>query len=262
MSSPYLADYVENARDDLEVYLPAALRGEIDFKNLLQMCFRFRQRGMCGFLLDGNPQPFFINLMQSAGVFTALLPRIDDGQKVTSHSKPFYDAIGGGFWDCAKRIASASRSTWNKSREYEDDFLFVWFLMQHFFLGASELDCRAIVTAHEVAAEGEDQAHRDICLAFLEKDGALFDAALTVILGRRAEAVEGFVEREAMPEEVWSWLRYFSLEGLALVKLADHAGLPISSEYLHVSDVLRRNPTFPFNPEAWRWLNYPKKQGR
>ena len=260
MSSSYLVDYIENARDDLEIYLPAALQGEIDFKNLLQMCFRFRQRGVCSFLLDGNPQPLFVNLMQSAGACMALLPLITDSQKSTSRANPFYDAIAGGFWDCARSIANASRPTWNRSREYEDDFLFVWFLMQHFFLGAPEQACRAIVAAHEVAAEGADQAHRNICLAFLQHDGPLFDAALRDVLAQRSETVEGFVERETMPEEVWSWLRYFSLEGLALVKLADRARLPISGEYLHVSEVLRNNPTFAFDPDAWRFIDYPIEQ--
>lgn len=255
MSSPYLADYIENAKDDLEVYLPAALRGELDFKGLLQMCFRFRQRGVCSFLLDGDPRPLFTNLMQSAGVCMAVLPTLDDAQKVTSHTKPFYDAIAGGFWDAAAHIARASRSTWNRSKEYEDDFLFVWFLMQHFFLGAPEADCRAIVAAHEAAAEGEDQAHRDVCLALLEKDAPRFDAALRKLVDERAATVEGLVEREAMPEEAWSWLRYFSLEGLALVKLADRAALPIARSYLHISEALRPNPTFPFDPNAWRRID-------
>jgi hypothetical protein len=261
MSSPYLADFIDNASDDLEVYLPAALRGELDFKNLLQMCFRFRQRGMCSFLFDGNPQPFFRNLMQSAGVFLEHLPRIPDAQKVTSHSKPFYDAIAGGFWDCAGNIALASRRTWNQTKEYEDDFLFVWFVMQYFFLGATESECRALVTAHEAAAEGADHEHRDICLGFLDKDGPRFDAGLREVLAKRSQKVEGLVERETMPEEVWSWLRYFSLEGLALVKLADRAGLPISVDYLHVNEALRTSPSLTFDPGAWRMIGENRDQG-
>jgi len=59
-----------------------------------------------------------------------------------------------------------------------------------------------------------------------------------------------------MPEESWSWLRYFSSEGLALLKLADRVGLAVGTEYLHVSEGLRANPTFAFDPDAWRRLKY------
>jgi hypothetical protein len=256
MGSVYLPDFVENAEIELEIFIPAAERGDLDFKKLQQLCFLFRQRGVCRFLLSGDPQPLFVNFMQSASAYTAYLPSIDDVQRATSQAKPFYDAIGGGFWDSAAAIAMASRKTWNRAKEYEDDFLFVLFLMKHFFLKAADDECRAVLAAHEAAAEGEDQSHRDVGVAFIEKDGPRFDAALRMLLDERSKRVEGMVEREAMPEESWSWLRYFSSEGLALLKLADRVGLAVGTEYLHVSEGLRANPTFAFDPDAWRRLKY------
>jgi len=252
MGSEFLADYIDNATLELETYVPAAVRGELDFKNLLQLCFRFRQRGVCSFLLDGNPGPLLSNFMQSTGAYMAYLPGIDDAQKVTSHSKPFYDAVGAGFWDPAAFIARASRKTWNQSKEYEDDFLFVFFLMKRFFLGGSDAECRALIDAHARAAEGKDQPHRDICLGLLEKDAARFDAGLRQTLDERAERVEALIDREAMPEESWSWLRYFSSEGLAVVRLADWIGLPIDADYRHVNELVRRAPTPSFDPNAWQ----------
>jgi hypothetical protein len=256
MGSAYLPDFIANADDDLEILIPAGARGELDFKGLHKLCDRFRQRGVCTFLLTGDAQPFFVNAMQSASAYMTCLPSIDDAQKVTSLAKPFYDAIGGGLWDCATFIARSSRMTWNKAREYEDDFLFVRFLMRHFFLNASDSESRATIAAHEKAAEGEDQSHRDVCIAFLDKDGPLFDAALNRLLRARSERVEAMVERDAIPEESWSWLRYFSSEGLALLKLAERSGLPVGKDYLHVSEALRKVPTLAFDPDAWRRLKY------
>src|ERR1017187_1282051 len=105
MGSVYLPDFVENAEIELEIFIPAAERGDLDFKKLQQLCFLFRQRGVCRFLLSGDPPPLFVNFMQSASAYTAYLPSIDDGQRATSQAKPFYDAIGGGFWDSAAAIA-------------------------------------------------------------------------------------------------------------------------------------------------------------
>lgn len=254
MSSEYLSDFIENAELDLDLLIPGGMRGELDFDGVQKLCDRFRQRGVCGFLLSGEGEPFFVNAMQSAGAYVACTKRIDDSQKVTSDARPFYDSVGCGFWDCARTIARSSRTTWNPAKEYEDDFLFVTFLMKHFFLDAGDAECRALISEHERVAEGKDQVHRDVCLAFLEKDGALLDESLREILATRAQRVEAMVGRNAIPEEHWSWLRYFSSEGLALVKLADRAELPIGSDYLHVSEILREGPTFEFTANAWHDL--------
>ncbi len=252
MSSAYLPDFVENATDDLDILVPAALRGELDFTGLQKLCDRFRQRAVCSFLMSGDPIPFATNMMQSAGAAVTLLPSIDDGQKVTSQARPLYDAIGGGFWEAADALARLSRVTWNPAREYEDDFLFVMFLVKHCFEHAAEAECRKLVAEHERAAEGGDEEHRDVCLGLLEHDGARFHAGLTQILAVRAARVEAMVARDAIAEEDWSWLRYFSSEGLALLRLADRSGLPVGSEYLHVSELLRHAPAPPFDPHAWR----------
>lgn len=258
MSSGYLADFIDNAEDGLEILIPAATRGELDGRGIHKLCDRYRQRGACTFLLTGEAAPFFVNAMQSAGAYLSWLRRAEESQKVTSWARPFYDAVGGAFWDCARSIAEASRTTWNGSREYEEDFLFMAFLMKLFFLGAGEGECRALIASHEKVTEGADEAHRNVCLALLEKDAALFDRSLRELLQARSDRVEAMIEREAIPEESWAWLRYFSLEGLALLKLADRSGLPVGTDYLHVSERLRKGAGFAFDPEAWRQLRYTR----
>ena len=76
------------------------------------------------------------------------------------------------------------------------------------------------------------------------------------MLQDRADTVEKMIEREAIPEEHWSWLRYFSSEGFALLKLAEKIGFKTSKNYLHVHDALRKSPSFKFNYDSWRIVNY------
>jgi len=256
VSSAYLADYIENAEYELQVLVPALKQGELDLRGIHLLCDTYRQRGVCSFLLTGGAQVFHLNCMQSSSAYLQFLATAERSQSATSQAKPFYDAVGSGYWDCARDIAVASRMNWNPAKEYEDDFLFVLFLLKHFFLDAVETECRHIISQHESVAEGADQAHRDVCLAFLDRDPALFDESLREILQVRAHRVEGMVAREAIPEEHWSWLRYFSSEGLALLKLAERAGLATDIDYLNVSESLRRSPEFDFDPEAWRNIGY------
>jgi hypothetical protein len=255
VSSRFLADYIANAEDGLEMLIPAAASGQLDGKNIPKLCDRFRQRGVCSFLLNGDPRAFFVNAMQSAGAYLYWIGKADDQQKVTSEARPFYDAAGCGFWECAEGIARASRTTHHRNKEYEEDFLFTLFLMKHFFLGAPEEECRSIIARHEAVTEGQDEAHRNVCIALLDRDSGLFDRSVRELLQERAARTEAAIERQVLPEELWSWLRYFSLEGFALLKLAERAGLAVGREYLHVSDSLREGPGFAFDPNAWRQLN-------
>lgn len=257
MSSAYLPEYISNAEFYLSRLVPALIQGALDWRRVQELCVAFRQRGVCSLLLQGIAKPLQINMMRSGGAFLHHLRATDDEQKVTGHAKPFFDAVGGGFWECSREIAIHSRMRWNPDHEYEEDFLYVQFLMKHFFLGADQSECEDILSRCEQVVEGGDQTRAKLCRAFLAGNAAQVDEGIVVLLARRAELVEGMIERGALSEELWSWLRYFSGEGLALLRLAARAGLPLGRTYLHVPEIAWTAPELPFDPDAWRLLDYP-----
>lgn len=252
MGSNHLGDFIENAEDLARDLIPELQAGKLDRKGISALCFSFRQHGVCTLLQNNAPDVLYLRAMQSAGAYLSFLGFANDDQKVTSEARPFLDAVGCGYWDAATEIARASRRTWNEGCEYEEDFLFVLFLMEHFFLGAPVDRSRAIIDEHERVTEGEDRAHREVCTALLERDSALFHSSLTDLLAERKERVEAMVRRDAMPEEHWSWLRYFSLEGWALLKLAERQGMQTALNYLHVPRAIRKPSPLVFDSDAWR----------
>ena len=256
MSSAYLESYIKNAQFSLQRLLSRLLSGGIDWHGIQEICTYFRQRGVCSLLLYGVAQPFYINMMQSAGAYLYYLQRVGDEHKVTSQVKPFFDAIGGGFWNCAEAIANYSRLSWNGDYEYEDDFLYVLFLLKYFFLDSIDGECEGIIARFEEVSGGADGARLDICKAFLTADNALFEEMIHVLLDQRVEEVEKMIARNELPEEVWSWIRYFSSEGLALLRLAERRGFATGETYLHVPDSVRAEASFPFDSDAWRNLDY------
>ncbi len=256
MSSIYLEDYMKNAEFYLERFVPALKNGKLDWKGIQEMTTAFRQRGVCSLFLCGEPTGFFVNAMQSGGAFLHFLKRCDNDGKITSQAKPFFDAVGGGYSDCAKSIAENSRMSWAQGFEYEEDFLYVKFLMKHFFMDADENECRSSIDEFDRAQNGAEPERLAICQAFLSGDAQLFEDSLARILEKRQDKVEGMVERGALPEEVWSWLRYFSSEGLALIGLAGKKGFSPGPAFLHVPDVARADPPFSFDPDAWQHIDY------
>lgn len=254
MGSVYLTDYIDNAGFYLERFLPRAERSALSWREMQEMTSAYRQRGVCAFLLQRATSSFFINMMQSAGAFAYFLQQCPAEQKVTSQAKPYFDALCGGYFDVARTIADGSRGTWHEGAEYREDFLYAWFLMK--LLSETEVTLAAIIDELDQAQAGAEPERVQICRALLRKDASLFNEMLVILLTQRRATVEAAIERGAMQEEHWSWLRYFSSEGLALVRLAEHVGIATEQKYLHIPSSLRAPSPHAFNADAWRVVDY------
>jgi hypothetical protein len=251
LSSAYLPQYIANADAYLEQLVPALAARTLSWDGVQELCTAYRQRAACGFLLRGAARPFQLDLMRSGGAFLHFLRSAGDEPKVTSHAKPFFDAVGAGCWDCAAEIAHHSRMRHNPEMEYEEDFLYVSLLMKRFFLGAALDECRAILERIEEVIDGGSRVRLTLCDALLAKDPAQVDAGVRALLDERSRNVERMIARGALPEEAWSWLRYFASEGLAVLRLAAREGIPLRGPYPGVPEAARTAPDLAFTPDAW-----------
>src|SRR5262249_22298031 len=148
-----------------------------------------------------------------------------DQQKVSSQAKPFFDALDGGYLGAARLIARRSRGSWNREMEYEEDFLYAFLLMQLLFLPDSMDHCRELLEQLEAAATPTDAPRVEVCRSLLERDAKKFTSATAALLELRRERVTAMIERGALSDELASWLRPFSNEGLALIRIAELLGL-------------------------------------
>jgi hypothetical protein len=252
LGSAYLDAYIDNASLRIATWVPALASGSSGWSDVQRLCGAFRQRAVCTLLLSGTVQGFQQDMMSSGAAFAHYLRSAPEAEKITSQAKPFFDAVGAGAFPCAAEIARLSRMSVNPDREYEEDFLYVQLLMKHFFLGADETECEAILARCEGALKGADHTRVELCSALLAGDAARFDAGLRALLDRRADLVEQAIARGAMPEEAWSWLRYFSSEGLALVRLGAMKNMQLGGTYRHVPDITYQAAPIPYEPDAWR----------
>ena len=182
--------FLEVAIDNAHFMLPRGIHtlakgpvGRID--DVHQICTYYRQLGVATLLQEGSADRYDICAMQSAGMYLYELEPQPDGAKVTSFAKPLFDAIGSGYWEAARWIAEASRPTWNPEREYEDDFLYVWFLIQHGVLQAPAEVTEPILERYEEVLDGELDLRLDVCRALLRRHAKDFDTALVGLLERR-----------------------------------------------------------------------------
>ena len=85
-----------------------------------------------------------------------------------------------------------------------------------------------------------------------EKNTDDFTEYFEQFLVERAANIERMIEREVIGEEIWSWSRYVSNEGLALLTLAELLEFQLDSSYSQVPEALRKHPKIDFNPNLWR----------
>lgn len=260
--------FLEVAIDNAHFMLPRGIHtlakgpvGRID--DVHQICTYYRQLGVATLLQEGSADRYHICAMQSAGMYLYELEPQPDGAKVTSFAKPLFDAIGSGYWEAARWIAEASRPTWNPEREYEDDFLYVWFLIQHGVLQAPAEVTEPILERYEEVLDGELDLRLDVCRALLRRHAKDFDTALVGLLERRRHDVNAMADRGALGDDAAMWMRHFSLEGVALLKIAERLRMATEPQYLHCPGPVRGESPWEFDRGAWGRVHYRgRRRGR
>jgi hypothetical protein len=258
---------IDNARDQLEEVLPAFAAGQLQQRDLAYgLAALFRQQGTCRMLVDGVATPLFIGQMQAASVYLFRLPTMTDEDKLTSRAACWWDAIAGGYWEAARDIARWSRTTHNPNREHEDDFLYVMFLMQRYFLspdGANaeardlfDREQAARLERWRVVLEGAPDPKLDLCLALHARDRDAFQQALLETGEKRQRDLH---QREATGKllaELALWMKPVWPEGIALMRLAEVEGLGSDFDCPDVPSLLRVDPPFRYDPHAWRNIDF------
>jgi hypothetical protein len=252
MTSRWVKEIIENALDENRELLPELLGNAVDADDLLSFCANFRVAAIGALFLTGRSEPFLRHLQKSALAYAALLPRVADDARLTSRSAPFFDALAAAEWGAAAAIAAASRRTWAPGDEYEEDFLFPEFLMQVFFLGASPTAAPALLARWETALQGSEDHRLGACRALVARDQEAFSRSLEAFVRARRDENDEIAERSVIPEETLGTEWNLCVEGVALVRLAERAGIPTEPDYLHVPSIARELPGFALDRDAWR----------
>jgi len=243
---------IQNAELELDSLLRSAVAGRAGLHEILALCHDYRLRGICRLFLDGVPEQFHRDLQRSGRAFLHFLRSANDAQKITSKADPFFDALACNDLGGAAEIARLSRHSWNAEEEYEDDFLYVLFLMKLFFLDAKDDELDLLLKRYVEVLEGGTDIRLDVCKALGEKNEEEFNGALHGLLTERDDKVRERVFKETILEEEAVTVGRLSVEGLALLKLAEIRGLRTAEDYPMAPAIARRGFPGDVDAEGWR----------
>lgn len=268
-----LTDAIANSDYMLGHALPHFETGKLtELRNILGFATLYRRRGIARLLVQGIVNPLQVAQMQSVSAYLHALPKVPEDEKVTSLAACFWDAVGAQYWDAAAEIAKLSRTTYNPKREHEDDFIYVMFLMQRYFLApppdalAEEREAheaeqqQRLERWEEVLEEGLD-LRLDLCRALTESDAEAFADAIIGISEQRDEDLRERQTRDIFSKEDMAWRQPIWPEGLALLRLAERDDLVESGLVIpYVPPVLLTDNPYLYNAKAWQSADFQPRR--
>lgn len=255
MTAVYLSAYRENAAYEAAVLLPRVSGSGIDPDDLLAFSTQCRIRGVASLLLDGLSEPLHRELCRSGRALLYLLSQTGETAPGTGQLSPFFDAVAAADWDCARDIAERAPRVWRPGEEYEDDFLYIHFLMRHVILGAPASESEGVLTRWASVLDGAEDLRFDVARALFARSGSELDAALHTLLEAEQLKSRRLSRAGALGQEIVATLAHVSVEGLALVRLAQSLGLATASHYPGVPTLALQRPPPALTGDAWRTLD-------
>jgi hypothetical protein len=251
MSTKFMGAFLSNAAEDCQQLLPGVRSHSVSFRQILDFCTGYRTIAIgCLFMFNDRPS-CQRNLFKSGRAFLHYVSGPAPSRMVLSKFKPFFDAVGALDIDGATEIAQRAPSARVADSEYEEDFLFVRFLMARFFLGVAEDALEAMLAQWEAVLEGSEDPRLVACRGLFGRDVDVFHEGLDAYLESLEDRLRRLTERGAISMDQAATEARFSVEALALVVLAERLGLRVRKNYLYVPSTARPlgPPTAP--PDAW-----------
>jgi hypothetical protein len=253
MSNKFLPIFVSNARYGNQKLLPRLLQGGGSPRDVLTFCGNHRLMGIGVLLLLCDTEKFQSHLYRSGRAFLSLVARAGVTPPVAlSRTTPFFDALAACDLQGARELATLAPRARQVDLEYEEDFLYVRFLMDHCLLGQPEVESRACLERFEAVLQGSEEPRLDVCRALLARDEQQLEESLLRLVSAESRRYARLREQGQLSQERWATDAKVCVEGLALWRLAEQAGVKLmSAEHPGLPSVALCREAPSELPEAW-----------
>jgi hypothetical protein len=223
-----------------------------------QLSMYYRALGICHLSAKGAVGDFLQYLVQSALTRRHYLAGVAGGGEARYRRASFLDtvldAMAARQWRLSASLFQSVAQTWTEGEEYEDDFCYADFLRRIATDAPAGID--DLLTRWEAVLEGHADVRLDVARAFVARSPGDFEQALSALLAsaeQRAAAIADPVTGSLLAdEETFFPNRWVSVEGLALLALAERVGIDAAQEF-PACPPLARNGRLP----GFRSKGYP-----
>jgi len=220
----------------------------------LSLSTKFRTLAIAAILAKSDTDLFYHNLIRSGICRQIYLHRVTKDDLQSDHHycsgrlEPLLDAICGGDLTHARSITSLTPSEWYPEREYLEDFWYSRWI--HYALSDhdSTRELEVLKSNLETPIDELTEIRIGVTESIAERDQQQFDGEFNQLLDHREQQIEKDIARGQFEDAEVVAQRLIYVEGLAILRIADHLGLETDLEYPFCPSLARLPMQRPFPP--------------
>ncbi len=211
----------------------------------LEIAGKLRSLAIMALVAKSDRELFGQNLTRSGRTRLSFLERLRRDRiakayhSASSRIDSLMDALAASDLELARKIVAASRTTWMRKAEYEDDYCYAQLIHRLVLRQNDPVENAALFEQFEKFLDGQASARFDIVRSILNRDQSGFDDAFDQLILERQAKIEEDKERFQLEEPDVMAQRLIFVEGLAILRLATLYGLKTESDYLFCPSIAR-----------------------
>lgn len=218
----------------------------------------YRALGICELLVDCDVDAFFHFLIHGALTRKYYLARclkengLDQPERRANLLDPFFEAVAANQLGLAGEIASMSATVCLEDFEHPSDFEYA--RVAHALIApgdAGREDLRRALTVYEEVLEGRPDVRLDVCAALAHGDPKGFAEAFPLLIEDHERQMDALQDSIRSNDSTYAPNCFVFVEGLALLRIADRAGLSTLREYSRCPGLARISSYQLFVPSSF-----------
>jgi hypothetical protein len=217
----------------------------------LEVSYKLRTLAILALLGHASTDGFVHSCTRAARARRLYLLRVAEAgidrvhHRVAGRYEPLLDAIAAGDMQLAGDIERLSPAEFRPPDEYEDDYCYAQIMQRLCRAEVPEDELPPLLERFERYLDGDVNPRLQVCQALVAGDTQAFADAFDVFLGDVAQRIQKNIARGQLEDVHVLAQRHVSVEGLAMLRLADRRGIATEREYEFCPSLARRQASYP-----------------
>lgn len=251
MADYHLPVHESNAVAGITTARAAIFAGTIDADGLSTMMEDYRTLAACAVLSRLDAEECRSWLARCGQAHLAAVSRQPASCPAAGRAAALRAAIISGDMVLAAAVAQTLPHSWRNDEEYEDEFLFQRFIVEHGVIRDPDAGTRTIAALRQ-NGDAEDDGRLLVCEALQRQDAVAFDEGLTALLKAHRNHYRDLRARDGVPESILDTSGRICFDALAVARLGQAAGFALRDERQGLPLMVLSGQVAVLPAESWR----------
>lgn len=217
----------------------------------LEVSYKLRTLAILALLGHASTDGFVHSCTRAARARRLYLRRLVEAgvdeahHRVSGCYEPLLDAIAAGDLQLAGDIERLTPAEFRPPDEYEDDYCYAQIMQRLCRAQVPEDELPPLLERFERYLDGDANPRFQVCAALVTRDARAFADAFDVFLADVGQRIQKNIARGQLEDVHVLAQRHVSVEGLAMLRLADRRGIATEKEYEYCPSLARRPASYP-----------------